>query len=185
MLKTNKKPQLWFSCYEKAFVLTLDCPGTSQEYFLRRQLPVALQKLLVQEGFPLWESWCFWVLVPLNFAFFLQVFLLGLYPVFGTLDPLLQASVMIQLAFWVSLDLLLPSGARVPLPSAFLLALRGQYTAFFTQILQERTIPPLCLPMYISNPKDDSTSYIFFPLFEICNDSVEFMANINHGSFAH
>lgn len=66
---------------------------------------------------------------------------------FRTLDPSLQASVMIQLAFWVSLDLLLPSGPPVPLPPAFLLALRGQYTAFFTQILQERTVPPLCLPV--------------------------------------
>ena len=56
MLKTNKKPQLWFSCYEKAFVLTAGLPGMSQEYFLRRQLPVALQKVLVRERVPTCEK---------------------------------------------------------------------------------------------------------------------------------
>ena len=117
MLKTNKKPQLWFSCYEKAFVFTTGLPGKSQELFLRCQLPVALQKVQVWERVPTCANAdVSWVLVPLTSGFFLQ--LLGLYPVFGTSDPPLQASVMIRLAFWVPLDPLLPSGPPVPSPQA-------------------------------------------------------------------
>ena len=74
MLKTNKKPQLWFSCYEKAFVFTTGMPGKSQEFFLRCQLPVALQKVQVWERVPTCENTdVSWVLVPLTSGFFLQL----------------------------------------------------------------------------------------------------------------
>ena len=74
MSKTNKKPQLWFSCYEKTFVLTAGLPGKSQEFVLRRQLPVALKKVQVRERVPTCENAdVSWVLVPLTFGFFLQL----------------------------------------------------------------------------------------------------------------